>query len=1240
MATPQTTTDISGKLSTFNDGELMRIWEYYKDDLSYIVENTTSHLFLSILRFRNLLTEENYRLFKNEPEAASYAHILLQDISDRGREAAIQFFECLHALQSKDPNILVVLGEIRHKGKLLVEEILLDEHGHSLTPELKDIQALHKEHLMERCQTLVEYKPPGSTLEQKRFLINERYVNLIVVSTNEFRGRAQNELIQTGVKHQESLKEAQTQLEHIATKKLFRWSHQSQSAPNAVMVNGVPGIGKTTMVQKFVYDWVTGNVYQRFAFVFLYRFRELNKLSEKLKEVSLEEMILHQYPYLNSQLGNIFEHPDRLLFVFDGLDESIDQMDFKSRKLCTNQKQRENVGVIVVSLVKQSLLKGCSVLMTSRPTRLASIDTSVFQRITEILGFFHRDRQIYFEHFFENKELSDKAFNYVHDNDMMYTFCYIPAYCWIICTVLLMCFKTQPTHTGQLMTSLPKTVTQLFVVFIANILANHNQNIDGPHLARKLLTSVGQMAEYGVMKHFIVFGERDLNSFSVTRDNHLTSCFMMESGHPPDVDYSFLHLTLQEFFAALVHFINYDHEKLQKSLKEAESYKDGRAEIFLRFLCGLSDKSTRSMLNSHLEELSAEASRLVITWLQQTIGKGQKPGKYIKGSRELLNIFCYLQESRNKALMLECIGSKKHIDFSGLRLNPLDYSMLSFILESCRGIEEVKLVNCNVQIEGLRKLAPALHTIRELSLEGNQLTSSSCPYLASGIRNTQTLRKLNLSDNHLEGPQFSDLMTALTTSQIEELLLDDDNLSERSCLHLASGISDNKTLRKLDLSHNILDGPQFSDLMKALTTSQIEELHLDANNLPPSSCLQLASGIRDNQTLKNLGLSENNLKGPYFGDLMAALTTSKIETLNLRTNNLTPNFCPELASGIRNNQTLRALVLSYNSLEGPEFSVLMEALRTSRIEELYLDSTELANSSCPDLASGIRDHQTLRKLDLSSNRLKGPHFRDLMAALTTSRIEELLLFFNKLTDDSCPHLASAIKNNRTLKRLVLTGNTLGGPQFSDLMEALPTSQIEELHLGYNNLTDSMCPHLASGVRDNQTLRRLILSPNHLEGPHFSDLMTALTTSRIEELVLGDNRLTDSSCVHLASGVRDNRTLKTLNLPNNSLEGPNFSVLMAALTTSRIKDLDLSKNKLTYSSCPHLASGIRDNWALKTLDLSSNKLCNKSGRNFSDLMVALKTSQIEILRIGRSSLAGKARKELEELEHLNPGMLVT
>nr|DBA29915.1 TPA: hypothetical protein GDO54_005966 [Pyxicephalus adspersus] len=510
--------------------------------------------------------------------------------------------------------------------------------------------------------------------------------------------------METGAKHEECLKETETKLEYISLNRIFRWSQRSQCIPHVVIVSGVPGIGKTTMMQKFVNDWANGKLYQRFAFVFPFKFRELNKMAE----VSLEKLILHQYPHLEEQLSNILEHPEWLLFIFDGLDESIHQMDFKSNRLCSCTKDQKHFGAIVVSLVKQRLLPGCSIMITSRPTKLVSMDVSSIQRITEIMGFLHSDRKIYFSNVFADEELSKKAFKYVQENPMLYTFCYIPSYCWIVCTVLSLCFRAEPTNNDRLMKSLPKTVTQLFAIYVSNILTNHSSKQNDFPSIRNLLTSFGWMAEFGVMNHMIVFDERHLRSFNVGNNDHHFSCFMLESGQHPHVDYTFLHLTIQEFLAALVHFIHYDSGKLQESLDKAKSFEDGRAEMFLRFLCGLSDSTTRSILKPHLYYLSIEASNNVINWLQKKIAEEQRDKK------ELLNSFYCLYESRNKALALQCIGSINDAVFSFVHLNPLDCSVLSFILETRGETEELNLGSCNIQDDGLKNLVPALHTIKNL----------------------------------------------------------------------------------------------------------------------------------------------------------------------------------------------------------------------------------------------------------------------------------------------------------------------------------------------------------------------------------------------------------------------------------------------------------------------------------------------------------------------------------------------
>ncbi|XP_040267346.1 NACHT, LRR and PYD domains-containing protein 12-like isoform X4 [Bufo bufo] len=863
------------QLRQCEDHFLRMTYEYFRDDLLHIVENMSLLPLLSELHSRNLPDTEKYHSL--EHDRRRLARTLLQDIFLRGRKAVIGLWVSLYVLRIRhgSPGLDAVLEELRHRGDTLVEQILLDEHGHQLSPQLKEFQIRHKNHLHERTEKLLENKPPRCDQREESFPFCTRYVNLIIVSTDHFRERSENELIETGVKHEEYLKRKHNELLCISPKKLFRWCHRSKQVPRMVMVSGVPGVGKTTLMQKVVYDWVKGDLYQRFFFVFFFKFRELNRLDK----VSLDSLILHQYPYLEEQLSNILQEPEKLLFIFDGLDESLHNIDFSSRHLCSNPKQSEPFGQIVVSLVRKSLLDGCSVLMTSRPTRLASIDCRVFQRIVEITGFLPEERQMYFQNFFPDPELAEKAFNYVKQNDTLYTFCYLPSYCWIICTVLSKSF--QPTSSDQPLSLLPKTVTQLFAIFVANILSNHSLHKSD---AQKILQSIGWMAEHGVMNHRLIFDERDLDCFHVDKMSKLLSSFLMESEEP--VSYSFLHLTVQEFFSALVHYVDYSPEKLQKSLKDAKSYPDGRGEMFLRFLCGLSDRSTRSMLTGYLDRQATQTSIDVITWLKDFNLEEQRLMES-EDKKRLLSTFFYLYESRNKALVLESLQSHRRLDFSGVRMSALDCTVLAFILDTCTNIEKLYLNGCSLDNEGLERLAPALHNLQDLRLGNNDLPDTSCIQLASVIRNNQSLKILVLSRNRLSGPHFSDLMEALSSPavRIETLRLGGNGLPDTSCIQLASGIRNNQFLKRLELSGNPLSGPHFSDLMEALSSPacRIETLLLYGNGLPDTSCIQLASGIRNNRSLKRLDLSSNGLSGPHFSDLMEALSSPACRIEGLRT---------------------------------------------------------------------------------------------------------------------------------------------------------------------------------------------------------------------------------------------------------------------------------------------------------------------------------------------------------------------
>ncbi|MBN3294784.1 NAL12 protein, partial [Polypterus senegalus] len=265
------------------------------------------------------------------------------------------------------------------------------------------------------------------------------YTELVAVEQDPRNHKeTEHELLKTGMFHEELMKKgAAEKYERIWIEQLFRRRPVRVNPVNIIVVSGMAGIGKTTMVQKIMYDWARGTQYQRFEFVFLVKFRELNLLdNENEPQMSLTKLIERHYKYLsNDRLKDVLKNPETLLFIFDGLDEFKHKLNFTQSQLCSNPDVEVPFHILVTSLVSRTLLKGCSVLITSRPTALWVMDMERVDQFVEILGFFPEQRLMYCKKFFGDTALAAQAFQYIKENTILYSMCFSPSYCWMICSV-------------------------------------------------------------------------------------------------------------------------------------------------------------------------------------------------------------------------------------------------------------------------------------------------------------------------------------------------------------------------------------------------------------------------------------------------------------------------------------------------------------------------------------------------------------------------------------------------------------------------------------------------------------------------------------------------------------------------------------------------------------------------------------------------------------------------------------
>ncbi|XP_072894026.1 NACHT, LRR and PYD domains-containing protein 12-like [Hemitrygon akajei] len=487
---------ITELLASWDDFQLLQLTDFYRDRLEQAMEGGVHGVSLALKTEKQFSREEHRKIsdLADQGQRSDSSKLLLNLVMEKGSRARRVMWETFVKMWNDVPMLDKILNEIQIYGCDPSNRSNPAQGLIKVLSELKDVQQKHMDTLRAQTETL-RVNTVLMREKVKVFQLVVRYAELIVISAVRDRRLVEHELLARGRDHERwREKHLHGEMEKIRTDQLFQssFSRSKSKSGRSAAVAGVAGIGKTTMVQKIVYDWATGKIFQQFQFVFSFKFRDLNSINCR---TNLGELILDQYPYFGNFLRDVWKNPQGLLFIFDGLDEFKHRIyfadswrDTEPKHQCPDPECWCAVSDIVYSLIQGKLLPGCSVLVTTRPTALHLLEKADIRVWAEILGFAGEQWKEYFMKHFEDQTVAAAVFEHVKENEILYAMSYNPSYCWIL-ALALGPFFTQRDRDPQ---RIPKTITQLYSYYIYSILKNHSREIEN---LRDVLLRVGQIME-------------------------------------------------------------------------------------------------------------------------------------------------------------------------------------------------------------------------------------------------------------------------------------------------------------------------------------------------------------------------------------------------------------------------------------------------------------------------------------------------------------------------------------------------------------------------------------------------------------------------------------------------------------------------------------------------------------------------------------------------------------------------
>lgn len=579
--------------------------------------------------------------------------------------------------------------------------------------------------LKETFRKKFRYLQEGITAEASRTPLNRIYTELYITQGGSGGVNREHEVRQI-----EAASRLDTSEKSIHCSQLFVPDEGRDFHVRTVVTRGVAGIGKTVSVSKFTLDWAEGQENSHLDFVFPLSFRELNLM--KKSRLSLVKLLTTFFPE-TKDLG-IFTSSHKMLFILDGLDESRLPLDFSKDHILSDVYQEDAVTVLLTNLIRGRLLPSALVWITTRPAASSQIPMDCIDLVTEVRGFNDDQKDEYFRRKIADQSVADRVISHVKSCRSLYIMCHIPVFCWMAAKVLEKGLAAEANADTT-----PKTLTQMYIHFLSLYVHESRRRLSGRREAdrevlRENLMCLGGLAFRELLKGRLIFYEKDLaqSGMKISQASVFsgvyTQIFSEEISLCQEKMFCFVHLSIQEFLAALYVFLKFHNDNynvlIRKSsasrrflfgdsselllykaaVEKALQSQNGHLDIFLRFLLGLSLESNQVLLK-HLmtsDRTKQQSRGKIIKHIKEKIRDNPSPDT-------CLNLFYCLNELNDCSLMDEIQGFLRSGSLEQVRLSPSQWAALVFVLlTSEEDLSVFQLSHYGRSEETLWRLLPVL----------------------------------------------------------------------------------------------------------------------------------------------------------------------------------------------------------------------------------------------------------------------------------------------------------------------------------------------------------------------------------------------------------------------------------------------------------------------------------------------------------------------------------------------------